>query len=70
MCSIQPPERAHCSILTTVMVRRSWARKILSEVKVRTLEENKCARDKLGLIRLANQETNSKAKARPQGYFY
>lgn len=74
MCSIQPSRRAPCLVLTSDTVRRSQARKILSEVKVRALEENEqvitCARDKSGPIRLANQETNSTAKARPQGYFY
>lgn len=74
MCSTQPLKRAHCSILTSDTLRRSWARKVLSQVKVRTLEENEqvitCARDKSGPIRLANQETNSTARARPQGYFY
>lgn len=36
-----PPRRAYCLILTSDTIRRSWAGKILSEVKARALEENK-----------------------------
>ena len=71
---IQPPRRAYCSILTSDTIRRSRARKILSEVKVRALEENEqviiFARDESRPIILANQETNSTARAKSQGYFY
>lgn len=70
---IQPPRRAYYSILTSDTIRRSWARKILSEVKVRALQENEqviiYARDESRPIILANQETNSTARAKSQGFF-